>query len=152
MATGHFASTCASVASLNLVLPKEVVSPDSTAVAHALEDATLIVQINGCVEFGNLALVHNAYAVVVDDRLETMCNAEQCLACKALYNGLLNLLVCLEIDAGCRFVTDNDLRATNKCASQGKQLTLSQGEVESLFLYDRVEVDASTLVTHLCVI
>jgi hypothetical protein len=52
---------------------------DATALAHAAEDASLVVKVGWCVHLGNLALVHDADAIVVDDSLESVGYAEQSL-------------------------------------------------------------------------
>lgn len=64
-----------------LFLASEVFAVDPTAFTHAPEDASLVVKVGWCVQLGNSSLVHNADAVVVNNRFEPMSDAEESLRC-----------------------------------------------------------------------
>lgn len=109
--------------------PNKVLSPNPRALTHALEDAALVVQPQRAVELRDQPRVHDADAVVVDDGLETMRNAEQCLAFEAVDNCFLDLGVGLEVDRGRGFVADDDLGAADEGSGEREELSLAQGEV-----------------------
>jgi hypothetical protein len=71
-------------------LTKDLLSTDSATFAHASEDASCVIQVDRRVEFRNLALVHDANAVVVDDSLKTMGNAEQRFISEPILHGFLH--------------------------------------------------------------
>jgi hypothetical protein len=116
-----------------LPLGQDLFSADSTALTHASENASCVVQVNGRVHFRDLALVHYADAVVIDNRLQPMSyarladrrmslhhctrtNAEQRLSSEASLDSLLHESVCLKVDAACCFVAYNNLRSANEGA------------------------------------
>jgi hypothetical protein len=94
--------------SLLLLLAKNLLSSDATAFAHAFEDASSAVEVDGCVEFGNLTLVHDTNAVVVDDSLQAMRDTKQRFTGKPIANtsldkgvglgGISVVFTCRELD------------------------------------------------------
>ena len=50
-----------------------------------------------------------------------MSNAQKRLALETTHNGLLDLLIGLEVDRGRRFIADNDLRASDQRTAQGEK-------------------------------
>jgi len=49
---------------MSLFASKEIFAADTATIAHASEDAALVVQCDGCIELGDVALVHDEDAVV----------------------------------------------------------------------------------------
>jgi hypothetical protein len=72
-------------------MSQDVLSPDSTAFAHALENSSLIVEIDRRVKLSNLSSIHDADTVVVDNGLQSMCNAEKRLSSETVLHTGLNL-------------------------------------------------------------
>jgi hypothetical protein len=118
-------------------MSQDVLSPDSTAFAHALENSSLIVEIDRRVKLSNLSSIHDANTVVVDDGFQSMCNAEKRLSSETVLHTGLNLRrepsahvaknrshgstyqsIRLKIHTACGFIAYNDLRAANKGTSQ----------------------------------
>lgn len=73
-----------------LILALEIFPANSTAFAHASENSSLAVKVGWCVQLGNLALVHNADAVVVDDSLQSVSDTQERLALEAVLHTGLN--------------------------------------------------------------
>jgi hypothetical protein len=65
----YVAAVCTLPTTPVLLLAHNLLLSNSAAFAHAPENASSVVQVDGCVEFGNLALIHDADAVVIDNRL-----------------------------------------------------------------------------------
>ena len=49
---------------VRLVAVEEVFSPDAAPIAHASENAALVVEIDGHVELGYISCVHDEYSVI----------------------------------------------------------------------------------------
>ena len=94
-----------------------ILSSDTTLVAHRSEDAACGIKPCWRIQFRNLALVHDYYTVVPDNSAQTMSNAQQRPSVERSGHGTLDLLVCLHVDGGSGFVADDDAGISNQRTS-----------------------------------
>lgn len=108
------------------VSAENVLARDPTALTHGTEDAIcLIPEHNWCIHLSNPTLIHNADAIVVDDRAQAMRNTQQSLPLEALGHSVLDLLVCLEVNRRGSFVADDDTCVSDQRPGESHQLPLA---------------------------
>ena len=77
---------------------KKVLPPNSTPLTHSPKNAPLIIKSQRTIQLSDTSSIHDANAIIPDDSLQPMRNAQQRLALEASDDGLLDLLVRFEVN------------------------------------------------------
>lgn len=119
----------------------ELLFANAASLTHASEHAAQLPKLLRGAQLDDLALVHDAYPVIVDDGPYPVRNRQHRLALESLEHRALDLLVRLEVHVGGGFVAHDNPAAPHQHPGECEELPLTEGEVQTLLLDLVVEAE-----------